>query len=76
MSRARECDWVVTCSHGSGAECLRCHGTVTLPLPMALSVWLAAVKAFLKLHRGCKEQEKSASMPDICNLKPVRGVKP
>ena len=35
--------------------CLRCQGTFTLPLPMDIDALAKRTKAFIALHKDCKE---------------------
>lgn len=36
--------------------CLRCQGTFSLPLPMDVDELAKKTKAFIALHKDCKEQ--------------------
>lgn len=58
MAKASDCGCVVSRENGSVVEGVRCQSTVNLPLPMPVTVWVAAVNAFLKLHRRCGEEVK------------------
>lgn len=46
---------VVSQSGGKTAECLRCGAKVSVSLPTPVPVWCAVMKAFVKIHRRCKE---------------------
>ena len=51
--------WIVT-NEDLTAECLRCGEKLTVATntgSLSLNVWIAASKAFLKVHRRCREQE-------------------
>jgi hypothetical protein len=48
--------WVVTdFEKGNTGECQRCGEVLRINLPQPTEVWLAAVKAFCKLHEKCEE---------------------
>lgn len=54
-------DWVV-CHDGTGGDdaysvkCLRCGDKQRFASPINVDVYIAAVKAFSKLHSRCKER--------------------
>ena len=49
--------WIVTTFEGDVAgKCLRCGRTLELKLPMNLTVWCAATRAFCKVHAACMER--------------------
>lgn len=54
MSKAK-CDWVVMGGKpGELGHCERCGRGLLLGLPVNLSVAVAAMRAFVKAHAGCK----------------------
>lgn len=56
MPTKRKGDWIVVRQGDLAGECLRCGDKLNLPLPMLVDVWVAAAKAFCKLHMNCKEK--------------------
>jgi hypothetical protein len=57
------CDWIIAhdATKGEDAyamECLRCRQKQRFALPISVSVWCAAAKAFQKEHRNCQQQAK------------------
>lgn len=42
--------------------CLRCKGSYEQALPCEVSIWLAAAKAFIKLHSGCNDNEQPSNL--------------
>ncbi len=49
-------DWIISKEGGALSECLRCGSRARLQLPIEISVWLAAQKAFLKAHDSCRQR--------------------
>ena len=47
--------WIITYEKDLGWKCLRCGHATALQLPVQISVWLAAAKAFAAAHRHCRE---------------------
>ena len=53
-------DWIVTKQEPAVAvvaqsiECRRCGARDAMELPASITVWVAAARAFEKLHRRCK----------------------
>ncbi len=47
--------WVITRDKNLGWECLRCGEKTALTLPVRISVWTAAAKAFVAAHWHCTE---------------------
>ena len=47
-------DWIVVRQEGLTFECKRCGARDALQLPASIPVWLAAARAFEKVHRRCK----------------------
>lgn len=47
-------DWIVTRQEDLSFECRRCGARDALQLPASIAVWVAAARAFEKLHRACK----------------------
>ena len=68
MPRRTPTPWIVT-HDGSGgddayaAACKRCGAVQRFAMPMALPVYIAAAKAFLKMHRNCKPRPDPPSGP-------------
>jgi hypothetical protein len=57
MSKA---DWVVAGgAAGESEHCQRCGGSLTIKMPLRIEVWLAAMKAFVKVHSDCRETERA-----------------
>lgn len=56
MSRKSSPDWIVSRDSGETALCQRCGRSASVKLPMPLSMWCEAMKEFVRLHRGCKDQ--------------------
>lgn len=58
-------DWIV-CHDGSddldayAAECLRCGKKQRFALPISVSVYCAALRAFVELHSRCKPKSEEA----------------
>lgn len=46
--------WIVVRYPDLCFRCLRCGDSARLELPAALSVWIAAGKAFRRAHRDCR----------------------
>lgn len=38
-------------------ECLHCGNSYTMALPCNLSVWLAAVREYIRQHKRCRKEE-------------------
>ena len=57
--KAKDLQHVVMQNNGRTALCLRCERSFTMSLPCPLSIWVAAMKEFCKLHAKC-EGAKSA----------------
>jgi hypothetical protein len=51
--------WVVFDSSIGKAVCRRCKQQLEMELPQPLSVFVAATKAFCKLHKNCEETAKN-----------------
>jgi hypothetical protein len=51
----RKGDHVVCRDNGATALCLHCGKKFTLVLPCVLSVWVAAMREFCRVHRNCKK---------------------
>jgi hypothetical protein len=50
----RKGDWVVTPGPaGEEAYCERCKQSLDLPKPILVEVWLAAMRAFVNVHKRC-----------------------
>lgn len=58
--RGKKSDWVI-CHDGTAGDlayamqCKRCGEIQRFILPINLTIWLAAGKAFVKVHKGCSE---------------------
>ena len=50
-----EADTVVN-PHTNAVECRRCGAVMPFILPMPVSVWVAMVKAFNKIHELCEDK--------------------
>lgn len=48
-------DWIVVLQNGLRFHCRRCGRSHGIEMPAPLSIWLAASRAFIDLHRGCRE---------------------
>lgn len=50
-----KCDWVVFVfgENEYPIQCYRCGGKLHLPLPQPVAVFVAAAKAFARLHKDC-----------------------
>jgi hypothetical protein len=48
-------DHVVIEDLGTTARCLHCQQTLTVQPPAPVSVWVAAVEEFYKIHRHCPD---------------------
>lgn len=64
MKKKKKVDWIIAHdgSQGENAyafECLRCGQKQRFVVPIAVDIWLAAAKAFEKMHKGCKEQKQT-----------------
>jgi rubredoxin len=56
--------WIIAHTPTQGAnalamECRRCGYVQKFSLPIHVSVWCAAAKAFEKLHKDCQERKDS-----------------
>lgn len=51
-------EWVMAIDNGAGARCERCEATFHIELPCPVPVWVAAMRAFVKLHSRCAEKPK------------------
>lgn len=54
-------DWIIAHDATKGAdaymmECLRCGAVERFSLPISVTVYCAAAKAFVKRHKACKER--------------------
>jgi hypothetical protein len=50
-------EWIVYVGDNEyPGQCTRCGERLHLPLPQPLNVFIAASKAFVTLHRCCKEK--------------------
>ncbi len=59
MARNKNVDWIVLGGpNGATGHCQRCGDELHLPLPVLLSVWLAATKAFVAAHARCKDNNQ------------------
>ena len=47
-------DWIVAKQGDLSFECRRCGARDAVELPASVTVWVAAARAFEKLHRSCK----------------------
>lgn len=56
MARKSMVEWVVSMNGGATALCTRCGRDATVQLPIAVSVWCAAMKEFIRMHAACKPQ--------------------
>ena len=52
--------WLVIEQPGLRAHCHRCNERLGLELPVRVTVYLAAVRAFEREHRLCQEPETAA----------------
>jgi len=48
--------WVVVDSIKNELRCKRCGDIQTIPLPIPIDIFVAMSKAFVKLHKHCKEE--------------------
>jgi hypothetical protein len=62
QTRSRAGDWVVVVAAGvDPAEprphhlCQRCGARLVIDMPVLVTVWVAAGRAFLKAHKRCTE---------------------
>lgn len=58
------CDWVVTHDGTQGPlayamECLRCGIIQKVAVPISVDCYVAMAQAFLRSHRGCREDRVS-----------------
>jgi hypothetical protein len=56
MAARTKVDWVVVGDGDCPGLCLRCGKKLHLPLPQPLTVWVAAARAFVKIHSRCVEK--------------------
>jgi hypothetical protein len=57
LQRRWQTEWIVyTGDSEYPGQCDRCGKRLHLPLPQPLNVFIAASKAFVSLHRHCKEK--------------------
>jgi hypothetical protein len=57
----KQTPWIVTTFEGDEvARCQRCGHTLRLTLPMNLTVFTAALKAFVRVHSTCRERPVAA----------------
>jgi hypothetical protein len=61
MAYCDECDWIevltVEGPDNGAAHCQRCGETQRFVLPMAITVYCAALNAFEKAHAHCQSRE-------------------
>ena len=50
-------------------ECLRCGAKQRFRLPVAISVWLTAAKAFARQHSQCKPVSVDCQKVEVCQIK-------
>jgi hypothetical protein len=53
MARVKKGSWIVMGEGDHPAKCLRCGEYLHLPLPQHMEVFIAASRAFLKVHEKC-----------------------
>jgi hypothetical protein len=51
----RSYPWIVVGDGEAPGECLRCGAVLGISLPMPMEMWVAAAKAFVKIHAKCKK---------------------
>lgn len=61
MKEKKRTEWIVAHDGSKGAdaymlECLRCGRKQRFVVPIAVDIWIAASKAFQKMHGHCKEE--------------------
>lgn len=63
MKTKKKAEWIIAHSSSKGPdayalECLRCGYKQRFACPIPVEIWVAAAKAFLKMHKGCEEKKK------------------
>jgi len=55
-------DWIIISNRENAAKCLRCGAISPFGLPCSVSMWVAAMKEFVKIHKRCRaaKQERGA----------------
>jgi hypothetical protein len=56
--KTKRADWIIAHDATKGVdaymlECLRCGTKQRFALPIAVDIWIAATKAFKKIHKRC-----------------------
>ena len=54
-------DWIVILQEGLTFECRRCGARDAMELPASIPVWVAAARAFAKIHRRCSPRSDEQS---------------
>ena len=51
--------------NGATVHCLHCGQKYAMNLPCIVSVWVAAMKEFSKVHRNCRDQRIETKRSDF-----------
>ena len=67
-TKQKRADWIIAhdCTKGADAymlECLRCGTKQRFVLPIAMDIWIAATKAFQKIHGRCETKSTDKHPP-------------